>query len=74
MAVEPIKTMRDEYAENVIRKLEEFLTIAKDNPQASVVIAMVGRDDKIRETFSTLSRYELIGALETLKVKVMGFG
>jgi len=62
-----VKTKRDEFAEDSIKYLEKALVIAKENPQESVAIFMIGRDGNFNSLYSTLDKFELIGQIEFLK-------
>jgi hypothetical protein len=66
--VKAIVTERDEYAEHVIRVLEDMLAIAKKEPQKGVVVHMLGRDTGQYQThFASLSVAEQVGYLEMAK-------
>jgi len=62
--IKPLMTERDVYAQSVIERLEEMLKAAKDNPQRSVVIIMVDKDQNIQHAFATINKVELLGHIE----------
>lgn len=68
--IKPIKTSRDEWSDNAVQRIEQALNHAKQIPQESVIIVMLGRDDEINTFYSSASRIQLIGALEYAKHKV----
>lgn len=67
--IKVIKTDRDEWSEKVIENLEHALEHARENPQESVIIVMVGRADSIDTFWCAESRIKLLGALEYAKQK-----
>lgn len=73
IAITPIKTERDEWAEEAITQLENALKRAKENPQESVAILMLSRDRNIEMFYSTMDRTSLIGHLETIKINIGKF-
>lgn len=70
-AIATLKTERDEYAEMVVRKLEEMLAIAKANPQRALLVHMVGRDGQHRTDFATMTFTEQVGLLEIAKYNLL---
>ena len=63
----PICLIRDERADEVIKKLEAMLEIARSEPQASVLVQMVGRDGQHRTIFGSRNVTEQVGLLEIAK-------
>lgn len=70
MALTPIKTERDKWADEAVEQLERALQHAKENPQESVAIMMLGRNQNLELFYSTMDKTTLIGHVELAKINI----
>ena len=70
MALKPIKTTRDEYADKCVETLQDAAEACKKEPMKCVVILTLSQAGDYDISYTALNRLELMGALELMKAKV----
>lgn len=70
MKIQAVKTEADSLAEGSVSTLEKCLEIAREVPQMSCLVIMVGRDNQITHQYTTPGRIQLLGMIEYAKAKI----